>query len=121
MLRMDMSLSAEKRSSSRRAWVSGLGLLLAASSLLGCSKKSDAATPAPEVSASVSAATPAPPKPFTAGFIYVGSKSDYGYNQAHAEGAKTLTAMGVKLREEENVPETLDVQKTMESMINLDG
>ena len=67
------------------------------------------------------AAAPAPQKQFTVGFIYVGSKSDYGYNQAHAEGAKTLTGMGIKIREEENVPETLDVQKTMESMINLDG
>ncbi|PWR25970.1 BMP family ABC transporter substrate-binding protein [Zavarzinia aquatilis] len=58
----------------------------------------------------------------TIGFIYVGPKDDYGYNQAHAEGAATLKAMeGVTLVEEENVPETVDVQKTMESMINLDG
>ena len=28
---------------------------------------------------------------------------------------------GVKVREEENVPETVAVQKTMESMISLDG
>jgi simple sugar transport system substrate-binding protein len=56
------------------------------------------------------------------GFIYVGPKDDYGYNQAHAEGAATLRKMaGVKLLEEENVAETVDVQKTMESMINLDG
>ena len=27
----------------------------------------------------------------------------------------------MKIREEENVPETVDVQKTMESMIDLDG
>ena len=108
-------------SSSRRAFFSCAGLLLAASCLVNCSKKSDvAATPAPTASGSVAAA-PAPQKQFTAGFIYVGSKSDYGYNQAHAEGAKTLTGMGIKVREEENVPETLDVQKTMESMINLDG
>jgi len=108
-------------SSSRRAFFSCAGLLLAASCLVNCGKKSDvAATPAPTASGSVAAA-PAPQKQFTAGFIYVGSKSDYGYNQAHAEGAKTLTGMGIKVREEENVPETLDVQKTMESMINLDG
>jgi basic membrane protein A and related proteins len=56
------------------------------------------------------------------GFIYVGPKDDYGYNQAHAEGAATLKGMpGVKLVEEENVPETIAVQKSMESMINLDG
>jgi simple sugar transport system substrate-binding protein len=58
----------------------------------------------------------------TIGFIYVGPKDDYGYNQAHAEGAASLKSMpGVAIVEEENVPETVDVQKTMESMINLDG
>lgn len=60
--------------------------------------------------------------PLTIGFIYVGPKDDYGYNQAHAEGAAALKAIeGITLVEEENVPETVDVQKTMESMINLDG
>jgi basic membrane protein A len=58
----------------------------------------------------------------TVGFIYVGSKSDYGYNQAHAQGAAAIAKLpGVKVREEEMVPETVAVQKTMESMINLDG
>ena len=58
----------------------------------------------------------------TIGFIYVGAKDDFGYNQAHAEGAAAVKAMeGVTVVEEENVPETIDVQKTMESMINLDG
>jgi simple sugar transport system substrate-binding protein len=58
----------------------------------------------------------------TVGFIYVGPKDDYGYNQAHAEGAAALKALpAVTVVEEENVPETVDVQKTMESMINLDG
>ncbi len=60
--------------------------------------------------------------PLTVGFIYVGAKDDYGYNQAHAEGAAAVKAIkGVTVVEEENVPETIDVQKTMESMINLDG
>ena len=58
----------------------------------------------------------------TIGFIYVGPKTDYGYNQAHAEGAAVIAKLpGVKIREEEKVPETSAVQKTMESMINLDG
>jgi simple sugar transport system substrate-binding protein len=61
-------------------------------------------------------------KTFTVGFIYVGPKDDYGYNQAHAEGAAALAKMpGIKIREEENVPETDAVQKTMESMVSLDG
>ncbi|WP_147047605.1 BMP family ABC transporter substrate-binding protein [Methylobacterium gnaphalii] len=58
----------------------------------------------------------------TVGVIYVGPKDDYGYNQAHAEAAKALKAMsGVEVTEEERVPETNAVEKTMESMINLDG
>ena len=64
----------------------------------------------------------AAPAPMTIGFIYVGPKTDYGYNQAHAEAAAILKKMpGVKVQEEEKVPETVAVEKTMESMINLDG
>ena len=61
-------------------------------------------------------------KDLVVGFIYVGPKDDYGYNQAHAEAAAMLKKMpGVKIVEEEKVPETDDVSKTMESMIKLDG
>ncbi|SKA05586.1 simple sugar transport system substrate-binding protein [Enhydrobacter aerosaccus] len=61
-------------------------------------------------------------KPLVIGFIYVGPRDDYGYNQAHAEAAAVLKKMpGVKIVEEEKVPETVAVEKTMESMINLDG
>ena len=60
--------------------------------------------------------------PLTVGFIYVGPKDDYGYNQAHAEGAAAVKKMdGVKVLEVEKVPETVDVQKTMKSMIEDDG
>src|SRR3954469_15529023 len=60
--------------------------------------------------------------PYTVGFIYVGPKTDYGYNQAHAQGAAAVSKLpGIKVKEEEMVPETVAVQKTMESMINLDG
>src|ERR1700716_4152767 len=56
------------------------------------------------------------------GFVYVGSRDDYGYNQADAAGAAALKKVaGVKVVEEEKVPETDAVEKTMESMINLDG
>ncbi len=65
---------------------------------------------------------PAQAATLTIGFIYVGPKDDYGYNQAHAEAAAMLKTMpGVKIVEEEKVPETDDVEKTMESMIQLDG
>jgi basic membrane protein A len=113
--------SARPVHGSRRAFISSVTLLVTLGSFVSCSKKSEEAA-APAASGAASAAAPAANKPFTVGFIYVGSKTDYGYNQAHAEGAKSLASIpGLKIREEENVPETLDVQKTMESMINLDG
>ena len=67
-------------------------------------------------------ARPARAEDLTVGFIYVGPKDDYGYNQAHAEAAAVLKQMpGLKIVEEEKVPETDDVSKTMQSMIELDG
>ncbi|SCK36453.1 simple sugar transport system substrate-binding protein [Variovorax sp. HW608] len=61
-------------------------------------------------------------KPMTVGVIYVGPRDDYGYNQAHAQAAAELKKMpGIKVVEEENVPETAAVQKTMTGMIAQDG
>ncbi|MEB3292586.1 MAG: BMP family ABC transporter substrate-binding protein [Synechococcales bacterium] len=59
----------------------------------------------------------------TIGFIYVGPKDDYGYNQAHAEGAAAIAQKfsWVKLVEEASVPETTAVAETMRSMIETDG
>lgn len=64
----------------------------------------------------------AAPAKVSMGFIYVGPRDDYGYNQAHFEGKTALSSLDwVDAVDEENVPESLEVQKTMESMINLDG
>jgi len=58
----------------------------------------------------------------TVGFIYVGSRGDYGYNQSHAEAVAQVKKMpGIKVVEEENVAETQAVQKTMQGMISQDG
>ena len=60
--------------------------------------------------------------PITVGIIYVGPRDDFGYNQAQAEAAALLKKMpGVKVLEEENVPETQAVQKSMQGMISQDG
>ena len=60
--------------------------------------------------------------PLTVGFIYVGPRDDFGYNQSHAQAAAMIKKMpGIKIVEEEKVPETVDVQKTMEAMITQDG
>jgi basic membrane protein A and related proteins len=61
-------------------------------------------------------------EPLTVGVIYVGSRGDYGYNQAQAQAAAVIKKLpNVKVVEEENVPETIAVQKTMEAMIEQDG
>jgi basic membrane protein A and related proteins len=89
-----------------------------------CGKKEEPVeAPAPEEAPKAEEAKPAPADTgLKVGFIYVGPRDDFGYNQAHAEGAKAISSMaGVTLLEEEKVAETMDVQRTMESMINEEG
>jgi simple sugar transport system substrate-binding protein len=101
-------------------WMYALTACLLTCLGLGCEKKSE--PPAPPAPSSAAAPAPAAGQPLVVGFIYVGPRDDYGYNQAHAEGAATVAKMpGVKVIEQENVAETVDVQKTMESMIGEDG
>ena len=58
----------------------------------------------------------------TVGFIYAATRTDYGWNQAHAVAARRISELpGVKLIEQERVPETAEVTRVMESMIQLDG
>jgi simple sugar transport system substrate-binding protein len=120
MMRRSDFLPRSLPSFSRRTALLLLPVALATSA---CSKKEEA--PAAAGSAAATETKPAAAAAdgaLTVGFIYVGPKDDYGYNQAHHEGAVAVSKLpGIKIREEEKVPETLDVQKTMESMINLDG
>jgi simple sugar transport system substrate-binding protein len=54
------------------------------------------------------------PKPITVGFIYAATRNDYGWNQAHAVAAKRIAQLpGVKLVEQERVPETAQVERVM--------
>lgn len=56
------------------------------------------------------------------GFIYVGAKDDFGWNQSHAEGkAGAAQKSGVRAIEQENVPETIEVQNVIRNMIEQDG
>ena len=58
----------------------------------------------------------------TMGVICVGPKDDFGYNQAQAAAAAEMKKMpGIKVVEEENVPETTAVTKAMTGMIQQDG
>lgn len=65
----------------------------------------------------------APAEEVVVGFLYVGPKDDFGYNQAHAEGAAAMAANvpGIKLVEEASVPETTAVAEAMRGMIEIDG
>ncbi|HEY9646264.1 MAG TPA: BMP family ABC transporter substrate-binding protein [Chroococcidiopsis sp.] len=84
----------------------------------GCasSPSTETASPAPSDASPTDA-------PVTIGFIYVGPKDDYGYNQAHAQAAAMMasTYPWIKLVEEASVPETTAVQETMRNMIEQDG
>jgi simple sugar transport system substrate-binding protein len=61
-------------------------------------------------------------KDVSVGFIYVGPKDDYGYNQAQSEGCAGIQKLPwLKAVEEANVPETNAAQETMRNMIELDG
>lgn len=93
--------------STRREFLQDSGLVIAASGLT-------ALLPSLRASAAV--------KPITVGFIYVGPRNDYGWNQAHAVAARKIAKLeGVKLIEQENVPETVEAEKVMEGMIRHDG
>jgi basic membrane protein A and related proteins len=84
----------------------------------GCSPTTPSAS-TPEGTASPAADTG---KELTIGFIYVGPKDDYGWNQAHFEGKEGVSKLGgVKIFEQASVPETNEVQEVMLSMINQDG
>jgi basic membrane protein A len=57
---------------------------------------------------------------FTAGFIYVGPKDDFGYNQAAYEGSLAVEAAlpDIEILQAENVPETSEAEGVMQDMID---
>ena len=102
---------------SRRQIIRGL----LATTAFGAATKLSGCSPAADDTADSGANADAPNE-VVVGFIYVGPKDDYGYNQAHAEGAQAMAAVpGIRIVEEANVPETSAVLETMRSMIEVDG
>jgi basic membrane protein A and related proteins len=66
--------------------------------------------------------TPATAADLKIGFIFVGPKDDFGYNQSHFQGEGIISKLaGVKTIDEANVPETATVQETMLGMIGQNG
>lgn len=75
----------------------------------------------PTVGTSPTPTTPSAPE-LTIGFIFVGPKDDFGYNQSHFQGQGVISSLaGIKTVDEANVPETATVQETMLSMIGQNG
>jgi basic membrane lipoprotein Med (substrate-binding protein (PBP1-ABC) superfamily) len=56
---------------------------------------------------------------FKVGFIYVGPKDDFGYNYEHDQGRIYLekNLPGIEVMTAENIPETAEVERVMEQMI----
>lgn len=82
----------------------------------GCSPTQTASNPNSPGASSVS------DQSLTMGFIYVGAKDDFGWNQAHAEGKEGVSKIaGVKAVEQDKVAETTDVQEVIRNMIEQDG
>nr|WP_199305159.1 BMP family ABC transporter substrate-binding protein [Phormidium sp. FACHB-592] len=81
-----------------------------------------APSPTPQAGSGSPAPSVAAAKEVVMGFIYVGPKDDYGWNQAHFEGREGVAQLpGVKTVEQASVPETNEVQEVMLNMINQDG
>ena len=103
--------------SNRRQVIRGLlatGAFAATSRLwTGCAE-----TPTPSGSPSASSPSAAA---LLLGFIYVGPKDDFGYNQAHYQGQQGISKLpNIKTIDQASVPETTEVQEVMRNMIEQD-
>ncbi len=107
-----------------------VGAALAAALLIaGCSSSSGSESPtaaassAPAASGAASEAPAGEGAPGTGGsaigFIFVGPKTDYGYNQAAYEGSQEVAAAfpDMEVLTQENVPEDDNAYRVMEGMI----
>lgn len=78
-------------------------------------------TPPTQTGSTSPEASAAAGKELVIGFIYVGPKDDFGYNQAHFQGKEGLAKVaGVKTIDQASVPETTEVEESMRNMIEQD-
>jgi basic membrane protein A and related proteins len=121
---MNREAMSKGRRSLGKLMKSGLMVMMAVvlTALTACSQgnSNDNSTPA---AASAGAAASSEGVPGTGGsavgFIFVGAKDDFGYNQAAflgSEGVKS-TFPDLKVLTKENVPETAEAERVMEEMI----
>ncbi|MDQ1679205.1 MAG: basic rane protein, partial [Frankiaceae bacterium] len=114
---------------SRRALTLPAVLSVLALSVTACSSKTTnvAATGSGTAASTAAAAACTSPAGATGpgvgttkvGFIYVGSKSDYGYNEAAHDGATALKAAcpNLEILEADSIPETSEMTTAAEQMI----
>lgn len=110
----------------RWAALAAAAVMLAACGSNAPDKSSSSSTPAPTGGSSTTAAAAAtsgtgPGKGATkVGFIFVGPKDDFGYNQAAYEGSQAVKAKHPNLQvlTAENVPEDDNATRVMEKMIS---
>ena len=105
----------------RRAFLSLAALTtLAASTLVGCGKKEEAAAPASAAPAPTAAASAAKTDPLKIAFAYVGPVGDGGWTFAHDNGRKAIEKeFGDKVRTSfvESVPESADAERVMRDLV----
>lgn len=104
-----------------RLQLPALVLTLAIGATACSSNNSDTASSGPKPSTGGNSAATAPGKDSKAvGFIFVGPKDDFGYNQAAYQGSQAVkTAFpNLNVLTAENVPETDEAARVMEGMID---
>ena len=90
----------------------------------GCSSTADTASTASTAPTEAASAAPAGTGPGTGGsavgFIFVGPKTDFGYNQAAYEGSQEVAKAfpDMKVLTQENVPEDDNAYRVMQGMIS---
>jgi basic membrane protein A len=100
----------------RKVSLMGLVLALVMVFITACG---GAASPTTAVPAKDSAVTAAGMGGKAVGFIFVGARDDYGYNQAAFKGSEGVEKAypNLKVLRSENVPETAEAERVMEEMI----
>jgi simple sugar transport system substrate-binding protein len=106
----------------RRSLLAGtaLGALAIAAGLAGCSKKEEAAAPAPTAGASAAAPAAAASGPLKIAFAYIGPVGDGGWTYAHDRGRKAMEqALGAKVQTTavEKVPESADAERVFRDLV----
>ncbi len=109
---------ALKSALSSRSLIATMSALAGVALLSACSAKTASPPTSGTTAQTVLGASATPIK--TVGFIMVGSRNDYGYNQAVYAASQTVTSQfpGIKVLTADKIPENTSVTQTMQSMVD---